>query len=135
MMSLEGVDIMRDITSGEITRIKNSYDDSLQGVCQISNYSGSSVNSFGEVIETVTSASSVCGFYHHGGLKSYHGQLVQVDSDATLRLPKDTVVYIDSEVTIVSTYGVTSGSPRFSVYSSPKAGLGGIVIELKRIET
>jgi hypothetical protein len=127
---------MRSITSGEIARIKASYDETLLGVCRINNKSGSTVNSFGEVIETVTSASVVCGFYHHGGMKSYHGQLVQVDSDATLRLPKDTVILENSEVVILSTFGVnTSGSPTYSVYSSPKQGIAGIIVELKRTKT
>lgn len=119
------------ITAGSLSLIRDTFNKTLHDECKIGTKS-STQNSYGEVSNSVTySASIPCALYQNGGIKSVQGQYLKTESDATLRLPLDTSIAIDNLIEITSVYG-SSTSILYSVYSEPKRGIAGLVVELKR---
>ena len=117
-----------------MTNCRYSYLETLHDICLIGT-SGSSVNSFGEVDTTVTNGSPVsCALHMDGGIKSVNGQYLKTENDATLRLPLDTIVAIDSTVTVTCHYGETVNLV-YRVNSEPRIGIAGMVVELKKVTT
>jgi len=128
---------MRQISSSEVSRIRTSQLETLHDVCVIQTFSSSGSNTFGETVGSWTSGCPIaCGLWENGGVKSYQGNVILTEADATLRLPSGTAITTKNYVKVTYLYGsAVSGSLIYSVYSEPKNGLSGLVVELKRFST
>jgi len=113
---------------------QNRYLSTLHDTCQIGT-STSAVNSFGESGSSIVySGSVICGLFQHGGSKSVNGQVIKLDSDASIRLPVGTAITSDNYVKLNSIYE-TSASLVYKVNSMPVSGMAGVTAELKRVVT
>jgi hypothetical protein len=128
---------MRQISSGELARIQSSQLETLHDTCIIQTFSSSGSNTFGSPVVTYTDGSPVkCALWENNGIKEYRGNVILTEADATLRLPANTVITTKDRVKITYIYGSpVTGSFIYAVYSEPKNGLSGQVVELKRFST
>jgi hypothetical protein len=128
---------MRNISSGEISRIRSAQLESLHDTCVIQSFTSSGSNSYGETTGSWVSGSPVsCALWENGGTKTYAGQVILTECDATLRLPSSaSSITSKDRINITSIYGVATGSKIYQVFSNPKIGISGIVVELKRFLT
>jgi hypothetical protein len=128
---------MRQISSSELSRIRSSQLETLHDECIIQTFSSSGSNTFGETTGSWVSGSTIaCALWENGGVKSYAGQIILTEADATLRLPSSaSSISSKDRINVISIYGVATGSRIYQVFSNPKIGISGIVVELKRFLT
>jgi hypothetical protein len=93
---------MRAISSGELTRLVSTADDSFNDTCDI-HVPSIVQTALAEQEKTFSTTSDVaCGFNVLSGTaeKTYRGQVTTMDADALLRLPLDQAYEQKYEVTV-----------------------------------
>lgn len=89
-------------------------------------------DTYGDTIYSgVVQSGVACGFDFTGGKEYDKGQVIVVEYDATVRLPLDTTIGINDNVTLKQLAG-ESHSEVFEVFGYPRYGTTVMIVPLKR---
>lgn len=126
------------INSYNLAWIRATSESCMMDYCTI-NAKTVTTGSYGEPIETTGSlVSTPCGITFVGGKQIWNAEnkaLVYsaLPFDATIRLPADTVIDATNTITITKRLGEDITPLTFEVVSSPKLGLTGLLVDVRRV--
>jgi len=126
---------MDAFSAAELAGLQATQVDSLMDTCLVQTWSGSSADSYGQLVETWTDGDALaCGYYPKGGREVPGPDAAPIVTDATVRLPLDTTVDRRDRIKLTHRFGVELDTAEvFEIVQEPRRGPSGLQLDLRRV--
>jgi len=123
---------MRALQSNELSGLQTAQESAMMDTCIIQAYS-SADDDYGEPLASYTDGSAIsCGLNNRGGHEVQDSDMTTLITDATIRLPIDTVVKMQDRVQITHRFGVSAVST-YEVVGPVRRGPSGLQVDVKAV--
>lgn len=124
---------MDEFSTAELTAMQAAQVAAMQDTCTINTYS-ETVNSYGAVVGAWSAGTAqVCGLDMRGGKEVHGNDNTIVITDATIRLPFDTVVDMRDHITVTHRFGVAITPIVYGIVGPIRRGPSGIRLDLQKV--
>jgi hypothetical protein len=124
------------LSTAQVAQMRVEAQSLFHDTCVLQTYTAGSQDAVGAAAISYTDGSAMaCGFNAQGGREVARADLTTAVSDATVRLPFDTVVDLRSRVKITKRHGATLTTALVFEILSQRRGAANVELELKAVAT
>lgn len=124
---------MNPFSSTELTRMRDTQETAMQDICVLQTFT-EAADDYNQLIRTWSDSDPIaCGFDPTGGREITRADATVVFSDASVRLPIDTVIDPAYRIKILTRFGEEIDERIFGIIGEPQRGPSGLVLDLQKM--